>query len=127
MNFIIYFFFKEAFNFLQSKINNDGNDDRDNRDGNDESNFSLILEDKDTHVCKTMAKRSPFGREFTQLYEAMYQLRCTVGDKNPYHLPLFTKSLLTFFMPLAPLWTGLMISGVDNLTTRLILYHILLF
>ena len=85
-------------------------------DDEDESNFSLILRDKDQKECKTMTEKSPFGKMFKDLYVKASERTCTDGDL--YHLPEFTKSLLNFFMPLTPLWTGLIISDGDNKITR---------
>ena len=65
-----------------------------------------------------MAEKSPFGRLFKDFYVKASERTCTDGEVNLYHLPEFTKSLLIFFMPLAPLWTGLMISDGDNKITR---------
>ena len=42
----------------------------------------------------TWLEKSPIGRLFREK---------THGDRNPYYLPLFPKSLLVF-MPFAPLW-----------------------
>ena len=67
-----------------------------------------------------MCKRSPFGIMFKQFYDVAQRNTCTEGDYNRYHLPTFTQSLLVFFMPLAPFWTGLMIGDGNTQITRLI-------
>ena len=65
-----------------------------------------ILPGKDEKAGNTMAKKSPFGQLFTFEYNEILKNICKTDDINPHFLPEFTRSLLKFFMPTAPLWTG---------------------
>ena len=101
---------KAALDFLNKKICNA----KCYWDGEEESEFSLIIPGNDEKAGNTMAKKSPFGRLFTLMYDENLKNICKNGDINSHYLPEFSRSLLKYFMPSAPLWTGLMLSSEEN-------------
>ena len=107
------FILKAALQKLKLKIVNVNNCWQDDQ----ESEFSFI-EEKGQKTGHTWVEKSPFGRLFKGKYKDMTKLACSHGDENPYYLPQFPKSLLVFFMPFAPLWTGLMLGNDEDKVRR---------
>ena len=73
---------------------------------------------KEEEAMKTMAEKSPFGRLFKKIYENSLNTTTNGVCHNDYYLPEFIKTLVVFYMPLAPAWTGMMISSNENRQTR---------
>ena len=73
-----------------------------------------------------MKERSIFGRKFTELYrQSVKNSEPSDRDKmNLYFLPGFIDDLLTFYMPLAPLWTGVALYDKQSRKTRLVLFYL---
>ena len=73
---------------------------------------------KEEKACKTMAQKSKFGRLFTRIYINNTKLKNNGQELNFYFLPEVVKALTTYYMPLTPLFTGIMIYEENKPTTR---------
>ena len=65
-----------------------------------------------------MAEKSPFGKLFIKIYEFYLNTTSNGKDRNKYHLPGFIRTLVVFYMPLVPLWTGMLLYSDKNRQTR---------
>ena len=82
---------------------------------------------------KTYRDRSPFGKYFSHIYETCRSSISTYNEgnlnninindnKNPYYYPGIIDYLLTYYLPLVPLWSGIILGpatiGTDNKITH---------
>ena len=80
--------------------------------------FWLQYDQKDEEACKTMAESSPFGKVFKKIHEKEMMSKNNGKDRNKYCLPEFIRTLVVFYMPLTPLWTGMLLYSDKNRKTR---------
>ena len=65
-----------------------------------------------------MAEKSPLRRLFKKVFKNVVKITSNRKFRSDYCLPDFRKTLLVFYMPMAPAWTGIMMYSNENRQTR---------
>ena len=76
-------------------------------------------------ICETYRKKSPFGRYFDKLFNTCRNMiklapqneKDMNKNKNTFYYPEILDYLMTYYFPLLPFWTGIILCQINDATT----------